>query len=61
MSELKGKGGEDDVEVASVYPVTRAKEGRSELPLREARLGKRLGNGRFSGSGEAVEPEHSLI
>ena len=60
VSELKGKGWEDGVEVAPVFEVARTKEARSESPVREARLGKCLGNGRFSGSSEAVEPENAF-
>ena len=61
MSELEGEGGEDDAEVAPVVEITRTKEARSELPVRKARLGKRLCNGGFPGSGEAVEPENAFI
>ena len=61
MSELEGEGGEDGAEVAPVIEIARTKKARSELPVREARLGKRLGDGGFPGSGEAVKPEHAFV
>ena len=61
VSELEGEGGEDGAEVAPVVEISRTKETRTEPPVCKARFGKRLGNGGFSGSGEAVEPEDPFI
>ena len=61
MSKLEGEGGEDGAEVAPVIEIAGTKEACSELPVREARLGESLGDGGFSCSGEAVEPEDSFI
>ena len=58
MSELEGKGGEDFPEIAPVVEIARTEKGRSELPVREACLRKRLGDSRLVSPGETVEPEH---
>ena len=61
VSELEGEGGEDGAQVAPVIEITRVEEACSELSVREARFGKRLGSGGFSGSGESVESEDVFI
>ena len=61
MSELEGEGGDDGAKVAPVIEITRTEETRSELPVRETRLGERLGDSGFPGSGESVEPEDPFI
>ena len=61
MSELEGECREDLPEVAPVVEIARTKKAGAKLPVCEARLCKRLGNGRLSSSGETVEPVHMLL
>ena len=61
VGELEGEGWEYCLEVVPVLEVSRAKEAGSELPVREARIGERLGDGRFPRPGEAIQPEDALI
>ena len=61
MSELESEGREDGPEAAPVVKIARTEEARAELPVREARLRKRLRDSRLPSSGQTVEPEHLLI
>ena len=58
--ELEGEGREDLLKIATVLEVPRTEEGRPELSILGGCLGERLGNGRFSGPGQAIEPEDTL-
>jgi len=61
IGKLESECWEDRLKIAPVLEVSRAEEARPEFSVRKARLGKRLGDGRFPGPGQAVQPEHPLI
>jgi hypothetical protein len=61
VGELEGKCRKDCLKIAPVGEVSRAEEAGPEFPIREGCLGQRLGDGRFSGPGEAVQPEDTLL
>ena len=58
--ELEGERRKDPLEIAAVLEVARAEEAGTELPVHKRRLCERLGDGRFSGPGQAVQPENTL-
>ena len=58
--ELESNGWEDLFWAATVLEVPRTEEAGSELSILEGRLGERLGDGRFSGPGQTIEPEDRL-
>ena len=60
ICELKSECWEDRLDVTPVLEVPRAKETCAEFSLCKRDLGKLLSDGRFSGPGEAVEPENAL-
>ena len=57
MGKLKRQGREDDLNVTPAVGFLRAKETGAKGSICEASLGERLGDCRFSGSRDAVEPE----
>jgi len=52
---------EDHLEVTPVLEISRAKETRAKLSIREANLGERLGDGRLSGPCKAIQPEYAVV
>jgi hypothetical protein len=60
VCELEGEGGENILDVSPVLEISRTEETRAELPVREAGLSERLGDGRLPGPRETVQPEHTL-
>ena len=58
--KLEGEGWEDLLEIITVLEIPRTEETGSKLSILEGRLRKRLGNGRFSGPSQTVEPEDTL-
>ena len=58
--ELEGKRWKDPLKIAAVFEVSRAEEASTELPVHKRCLGERLGDGRFPGPGQAVQPENTL-
>ena len=58
--ELEGKGWKDFLKIAAVLEVSRAEEAGPEIPVRKHCLGERLGDGRLSSPGQAVQPENTL-
>ena len=61
IGELECEGREDHLEIAAVFEVPRTEEAGPELAVRERRLGERLGDGRLSGPGQAIQPEDTLV
>jgi len=61
VSQLEGEGGEDRVQVAAVLEIARTEEGRSELTVSKDPLAGRLGNRRFAGPSEPVQPEDGRL
>ena len=61
VSELEGEGWEDVLNVSSGLEISRTEETRAELPVCEATLGERLGDGRLAGPRETVQPENALV
>ena len=59
--KLEGKGWEDLLKIAAVLGVPRTEETRPKLSVLGACLGEGLGDGRFSGPGQTVEPEDTLV
>ena len=58
--ELKGKRWKDSLKVVAVLEVSRAEEASAELPVHKRCLGECLGDGGFSGPGQAAQPENTL-
>ena len=56
VSELKGEGGKDVVDVPTVFEIARTEEGRSESPVGEDAFGGGLGDRRLASPGEPVQP-----
>ena len=61
MSELEGEGREDEPKVAPIVEIPGTEEARPELAVRKTDIRKRLGDSRFPGPGESVEPEHPFV
>ena len=61
MGKLESEGRKDRPEVAPLSEVSGAEEAGPESPIREGRLGHRLSDGRFSRSGEPIQPEDMLL
>jgi len=61
MGKLEGESWKYCLEIASVLEISRAEEARTELSICEADLGKCLGDGRLSGPGKAIQPEHTVV
>ena len=57
VCELERKGGEDEVEVATVLEVSGAKKGCPQETISEQKLRDGLSDSRLPCSGEAVQPE----
>ena len=57
MDQLKGKGGEDKVEVATVLEVTRIEERHDEPSVNKHPLADCLGDRKLVSPGEPVQPE----
>jgi len=57
VRQLKGEGGEDEVEVAAVLEIARTKEGRSKLSISKDPFAGRLGDCGLASPGEPVQPE----
>ena len=58
MRQLKGEGGEDEVKVATVLEIARAKEGSSQQSVGEYPLADRLGDRGLASPCEPVQPEY---
>ena len=56
MSELEGESGEDVVEAPAASEIARTEEGRSQSPIGEGTFSDCLGDCRFAGPGEPVQP-----
>ena len=61
VCELERYRREDHLKAAPVLEVSRTKEARTKLCVREASLGKRLSNGRLSGPCKTIQPEHTVV
>ena len=59
--KLEGECRENSLKIASVLGTPRAEEAGSELSVRESHFSECLGNGRFSGPGQAIQPEDALL
>ena len=57
---MEGERWEDFLKIAAVLEVSRTEEAGPEIPVRKHCLGERLGDGRFSSPGQAVQPENPL-
>ena len=61
VGKLKGESWKDRLEIASILEVSRAKEARAELSIREADFGERLGDGRLPCPRKTIQPEHVVV
>ena len=57
VCELERKGGEDEVQVATVLEVSGAEKGCPKETISEQKLRDGLSDGRLPCSGEAIQPE----